>query len=178
MYHIDLNGPAIIGRRLPPEFVGLDRETLAHDMGWWNTDDPDVPGPLAGVAFWPAETVTPTFDPATHRLGADTDEAPDAARRVVVVTPNVVALTAEELAERRAARAAVPLTPLEFARRLSAAERIAIRASIDPVVVDFLWMLDRAREVRLDDPDTIAGVGYLEAAGLLGAGRAAAILEP
>lgn len=69
-----------------------------------------------------------------------------------------------------------PLTPLAFLRRFTAAERIAIRASTDPVVSDFLQLLYLAQEVRLDDPDTLAGVDYLEAIGLLAAGRAAAVL--
>ena len=52
------------------------------------------------------------------------------------------------------------------------------RASTDPVIVDFLHLLTLAQEVRLDDPDTIAGVEYLEQQGLLAEGRAAMILSP
>jgi len=68
------------------------------------------------------------------------------------------------------------LTQLAFLRRFTAPERIAIRGSADPVVIDFLHLLSLAREIRLDDPDTLAGVGYLEQAGLVVAGRAAEIL--
>jgi hypothetical protein len=70
----------------------------------------------------------------------------------------------------------VQLTKLQFLRRFSQAERIAIRDSMNPIIVDFLKMLDLAQDVRLDDPDTIAGVGYLESLELIAAGRAAEIL--
>lgn len=68
------------------------------------------------------------------------------------------------------------ISKLQFLRRFTAEERIVIRASADPVIVDFLHLLDLAQEVRLDDADTQAGVRYLESAGLLAAGRAEAIL--
>lgn len=70
------------------------------------------------------------------------------------------------------------LSKLAFLRRFTAEERIAIRASTDPVIVDFLHLLDLAQEVQLDDADTQAGVRYLESAGLLAAGRAEVILAP
>lgn len=68
------------------------------------------------------------------------------------------------------------LTKLQFLRLFTTAERIAIRASSDPVIVDFLQLLDLAQDVRLDDPDTVQGVHYLESEGLIAAGRAAEIL--
>ncbi len=71
---------------------------------------------------------------------------------------------------------AAPLTQLAFLRRFTAEERIAIRASTDPVVQDFLHLLELAQEIRLDDYDTMAGVGYLESLGLLDEGRAVAVL--
>lgn len=67
------------------------------------------------------------------------------------------------------------LTQLAFLRRFTPEERIAIRASTDPVVQDFLHLLG-LQDIRLDDADTIAGVGYLESLGLLAAGRAAVVL--
>ena len=70
------------------------------------------------------------------------------------------------------------LSKLAFLRRFTAEERIAIRASTDPVIVDFLHLLDLAQEVRLNDADTQAGVRHLESVGLLAAGRAEAILAP
>lgn len=71
---------------------------------------------------------------------------------------------------------AVQQTQLAFLRRFTSEERIAIRASTDPLVQDFLSLLALAQDVRLDDPDTIAGVGYLEGLGLLAPGRGSAIL--
>lgn len=68
------------------------------------------------------------------------------------------------------------LTKLQFLRLFTTGERIAIRASSDPVIVDFLQLLDLAQDVRLDDPDTIQGLHYLEAEGLIAPGRAAEIL--
>lgn len=68
------------------------------------------------------------------------------------------------------------LTQLAFLRRFTLAERLAIRASSDPIVVDFLHLLNLAQDIRLDDADTLAGVAYLEQAGLLASGRAAVIL--
>ena len=70
------------------------------------------------------------------------------------------------------------LTKLEFLRRFTAEERIAIRASTNPIIVDFMELLNLAENVRLDDADTIAGVNYLESIALLAVGRAAIILTP
>ena len=70
------------------------------------------------------------------------------------------------------------LTKLQFLRRFTAPERIAIRASADPLIVDFMQLLDLAQDVRLDDPDTQAGVAYLEQQTLIAKGRAAEILTP
>jgi len=172
--HIDRTTNGVIGLGLPAAFVGLPLDRLA-DLSW-------VGEPLAaiyaGTGFWPVETETPAYDAEIQRVSGQVDEVPDPARRVVTVTPMVVNLTETEIQARRAARAAVPMTPLEFARRLTQAERLAIRASTDPVVVDFLWLLDRASEVRLDDPDTQAGVGHMVHVGLLPPERADAILTP
>ena len=68
------------------------------------------------------------------------------------------------------------LTKLQFLRRFTTAERIAIRASTNPVIVDFMSLLGLALDVRLDDPDTVQGVEYLESLNLIGEGRAAEIL--
>lgn len=70
----------------------------------------------------------------------------------------------------------VQLTQLAFLRRFTPQERIAIRTSVDPIIIDFLHLLNLAQDVRLDDPDTIAGVQYLEQQDLLAEGRAAVIL--
>ena len=64
------------------------------------------------------------------------------------------------------------LTQLGFLRRFTAQERIAIRASTDPVIIDFLHLVNLAQDIELDDPDTVAGLAYLEAQQLIAAGRA------
>lgn len=70
------------------------------------------------------------------------------------------------------------LTRLEFLRRFTQAERIAIRAAAvqSPALNDFLELLDMAEEVHTDHPDTVSAITMLTAAGLLGPGRAAEIL--
>lgn len=77
-----------------------------------------------------------------------------------------------------APEAARILTPLQFRDRFTHAEEVAITAAAAASVDIRVW-LDRlavAQEISLDDARTIAGVGALEAAGLLAAGRAAEIL--
>lgn len=74
--------------------------------------------------------------------------------------------------------APLPLTRLEFLRRFTAAQRIAIRtaAQTNPIIADALQLLDLAQEVRLDDPDTLALAGYLVAVGLIADADRAALL--
>lgn len=69
------------------------------------------------------------------------------------------------------------LTQLEFLRRFTLNERIKIRASQDLMVIDFLYLLSQAQEICLDDPDTVAGVNYLEQIGLIDENRATEILN-
>lgn len=70
------------------------------------------------------------------------------------------------------------LTKLEFLNRMTADERIGIReaAKVSPAIHDYMAMLDAAQDVDLTDARTIGGVQALEAAGLIGEGRAAEIL--
>lgn len=68
------------------------------------------------------------------------------------------------------------ITQLEFLRRFNVGERIAIRSSTDPIIVDFLHLLSLAQDVRLDDPDVVDGLSYLEQEALLATGRAAEIV--
>lgn len=68
------------------------------------------------------------------------------------------------------------LTQLQFLRRFTVQERITIRASTDPVIQDFLHLVNLAQDINLADPDTIMGVGYLEQQGFIGEGRGAEIL--
>jgi hypothetical protein len=70
------------------------------------------------------------------------------------------------------------ITKLEFLNRFTAEERITIRtvAQTNPAIADYLAMLDAAQDVSLIDARTIGGAQALEAAGLIGEGRAAEIL--
>ena len=70
------------------------------------------------------------------------------------------------------------ITKLEYLRRFTTAERVAIRAaaSANPVLDDYLKLMELAQEINLDDPDTIAAVQMLEQSGLIASGRAAEVL--
>ena len=74
---------------------------------------------------------------------------------------------------------AMTWTKLEYLRRFTQAERIAIReaAKQSPALDDYLMLLELAEEVRSDDPDIISALTMLEAAGLIGTGRAGEILN-
>lgn len=69
-----------------------------------------------------------------------------------------------------------PLSKLDMMRRFTLDERVSIRQSADPVIIDFRELLAMAEEILIEDADTVAGVNYLETAGLIAAGRAAEIL--
>ena len=70
------------------------------------------------------------------------------------------------------------LSILEYLRKFTAEERISIRiaAKTNPILEDYVALLELAEEVRLDDPDIIAAVTMLEQVGLLSQGRAAEVL--
>lgn len=70
-------------------------------------------------------------------------------------------------------------TILQFKRRLTQEERVAIRevAKTNPLIADFLDMLDCAQEVRSDDPELQYCLQMLEQAGILQLGRANIILQ-
>lgn len=69
-------------------------------------------------------------------------------------------------------------TPAEFLRRMTAEERISARqlAKVDPIVEDFIDILNRVQDVRSDDPDTRNGLTYLTLRGVLAPGRVDEIL--
>jgi len=71
----------------------------------------------------------------------------------------------------------VPVSRLEFLRRFTPEQRIAIRASTDPVIIDAHELLDIATEIAADDPDTIRYVRYLQQQGFISAADADRILE-
>jgi hypothetical protein len=94
---------------------------------------------------------------------ADHDHAPEADPSGVTDAP-IVAMT---------------WTKLEYLRRFTQAERIAIRgaAKAVPELEDYLQLLELASEVRSDDPDIASALAMLGGAGLIGAGRAGEILN-
>lgn len=71
------------------------------------------------------------------------------------------------------------LTKLEFLRRFTQAERVAIRTAAQQsmVLADYMAMIDLAQDIDLTDVDTSGGVRMLEQAGLIAAGRADEILS-
>ncbi len=70
-------------------------------------------------------------------------------------------------------------TKLEYLRRFTQDERIAIRtaAKTSAVLEDYLQLLELASEVKSDDPDIVAALTMLEAGGLIGSGRAQEIIN-
>ena len=71
------------------------------------------------------------------------------------------------------------ITKLEYLRRFTTDERVAIRAAAaaNPVLDDYLKLMELAQEINTGDPDTIAAVTMLEQAGLIATGRAQEILN-
>ncbi len=70
-------------------------------------------------------------------------------------------------------------TKLEYLRRFTQDERIAIRAAAkqSPVLEDYLQLLELASEVKSDDPDIVAALNMLESVGLIDTGRAQGIIN-
>ena len=70
------------------------------------------------------------------------------------------------------------LTHLEFLRRFTSDERIAITQAglSNTAIADYIKMLDVAKFINTTDSDVATGVQALEAAGVIDAGRAAEIL--
>lgn len=71
------------------------------------------------------------------------------------------------------------LTPVEFLRLFTPAERVAIRtaAKTNGVLEDYMALIDAAPEIHLDDHDVLSGVHMLEQAGLIATGRATIVLN-
>ena len=71
------------------------------------------------------------------------------------------------------------LTKLEYLRRFTVDERVAIRAAAEQnaVLADYLQLMELAQDINTGDADTIAAVTLLEQAGLIAAGRAQEILN-
>ena len=72
-------------------------------------------------------------------------------------------LQQREQAKLQAGNFKINLSKLEFLRRFTAEERIAIRTrgKTNPIIEDFLAMLDLAESINIADLDTINAVHYL-----------------
>ena len=98
---------------------------------------------------------------------------------VTVESWNPVTLRFDEERDPHAER---NISGVQYLRRFTQAERITIRAaaSQSPELDDYLKLLDitiaQGGVINLNDPDTIAAVGLLEALGLIAPGRAAEVL--
>jgi len=68
------------------------------------------------------------------------------------------------------------ITKRAFMKRFTQAERIAIRASTDPIVVDIYEDLKLATFVDLDDVDVVNAIDYLVSIGLLESTRKSKML--
>lgn len=66
---------------------------------------------------------------------------------------------------------------LEFLTKFSIAERLAARSSADPIVEDFMQLVNLAENIDIQDHQTIAGIGYLVHVGILSQTRATEILN-
>ena len=71
------------------------------------------------------------------------------------------------------------LTKLEYLRRFTVEERVAIRAAAEQnaVLTDYLQLMELAQDINTSDADTIAAVTMLEQSGLIAEGRAQEILN-
>ena len=71
------------------------------------------------------------------------------------------------------------LTKLEYLRRFTVDERVAIRAAAaqNAVLADYLQLMELAQDINTGDPDTVAAVTMLEQAGLIATGRANEVLN-
>jgi len=69
------------------------------------------------------------------------------------------------------------ISTLSFLNRFTVSERIGIRASTNPVVIDFIKLLDAVDVVSLTSADSINGVNYLVSLGLLAPTRPPEILN-
>lgn len=74
-------------------------------------------------------------------------------------------------------RAQTLLTRVRFMLLFTLQERLALRASEDPVVSDFRWLVDNAEEIDLTEINTQMGTQYLVSIGILTPERAATLLS-
>lgn len=68
------------------------------------------------------------------------------------------------------------ISKVTFLSRFSVNERLAIRASTDPIVNDIMKLLEVAEYISTTDPTTINGVNYLAYVGLIAPNRVTEVL--
>lgn len=88
-------------------------------------------------------------------------------------------LQSREAVDLASAAYEIPMTEIEFLRRFTVQERIAIRnaAKTDDVIVDFLDLLSKANGIYRSSQSTIAGLDYLVSKSLITSARKAEILS-
>lgn len=106
----------------------------------------------------------------------------DVATDIELVQSERAAMLNSQLAVKAEAQAIVfgttlPLSAYEFLSRMTPQERIGIRAAAktDPIIEDFMALLDHTTVVHPLNPDVQMGLGYLVQQGKLTAERAAVI---
>lgn len=169
-----------------PDFLPISVEALAN-LDW---TDPALG--VRGMAWWPVENNTPDLE--QHQRYGDETLTIDAIRRVVVRTRAVLPWSAEEIQAAKDYAAehdpANRMTVYAFRNRFTETEKVAIELAAldDPSstsekrtaaagVRAMLADLAAATYINRTNAGTRAGVERLEAAGIIGAGRAAAILD-
>ena len=156
---------------LPLFLKGLAQETL-YDLSW--TD------PALGVqdfAWWPEVNESLSLPDYFYRYGAETLTI-DSERKVVVVTQAIEPLTDSEPVIP-APDYGTRISRLAFKLRMTADERKSIRvaAESNADLYDFMDLLSDSTYIDLSRAETIAGVGQLEAAGLIATGRGDEVLN-
>ena len=105
-------------------------------------------------------------------LPADTDRNALLSARAEILNQQLASRAA---IEKTVSVTTLPLSKLEFLRRFTPQERIAIRKSQNDLVQDFINLLNLAEYVTPSDGDSQAALAYLESIGLIASGRAAEI---
>ncbi len=103
------------------------------------------------------------------------DPLPDGLASVAIDGPDIGThewdAAALSFVPRLARASRVSWSRYDFLKRIPTPKRIGIRvaAKNNPIVEDFVSLLDSANEVLSDDPDMIVGLDYLVSIGLLDA---------
>jgi hypothetical protein len=105
---------------------------------------------------------------------SDPNRPPDAVD-IVNANGDVIGFSIPKAAPDLSGR--VQLTRYEFRSRFTTPEKVAMYDSTDTIIKIFLDDIQAAEYIDVTDQATIDGVAYLEAQGLITAGRSVDILE-